>query len=81
MPNSEFWIQQNKNYLNLKCIFSVGGFFDFASKEKNVAPTWLYNSGFEWIYRLVQEPGRLWKRYLKCNSYFLFKVITSLLKN
>lgn len=77
MPKSEIWIQTIKDKLTVKCIFSVGAFFDFASNEKKMAPGWFFNSGFEWIYRLLQEPERLWRRYLKCNFYFLFKMITN----
>jgi len=77
MPKSEVWIQKIKTRLNVKCIFSVGGFFDFASMEKDMAPGIFFNSGFEWLYRFLQEPARLWKRYLKCNLYFLYKVLTN----
>jgi len=77
-PISEKWIIQNKMKLKPDLIFSVGGFFDFLAKDKIVAPKWMYNSGLEWLFRLLQEPQRLWKRYLFANSnllYFFFKKI------
>jgi len=75
MPRSEVWINQNKNRLNVKVIFSVGGFLGLASGKIKMAPKWLFNSGLEWLHRLFQEPKRLIKRYLISNSFFVFKVI------
>ena len=80
MPQSEIWIANNLDKLNTTCIFSVGGFFDFLSEEKKLAPAWMYNSGFEWIYRLIQEPKRLFKRYLFANSYLLYYVLKTKLR-
>lgn len=75
MPVSEIWINENFNKLNVNCIFSVGGFFDFISGKNKTAPDWLYNSGLEWIYRLIQEPKRLFGRYLKSHGYFLIRML------
>nr|MBA3985030.1 WecB/TagA/CpsF family glycosyltransferase [Flavobacteriales bacterium] len=53
----------------------VGGSFDvFAGKTKR-APQWMQKIGMEWFYRLVQEPKRMWKRYLVGNTKFLFLVL------
>lgn len=79
MPKSEIWIQENLNSLNVNCIFSVGGFFDFISGKSKIAPKLLYNSGFEWVYRLLQEPKRLFKRYFFSNIYFIFRLIKEIL--
>ena len=81
MPRSEIWIFTNKDKLHPKVIFSVGGFLSFLSGEKKIAPQWMYNSGLEWVYRLVQEPVRLWKRYLVANIFFLSKVVTEKVSN
>lgn len=75
MPRSEIWINRNKKRLNVKLIFSVGGFLSFASGKIKMAPKWLFNTGLEWLHRLFQEPKRLIKRYLISNSFFVFKVI------
>ena len=75
IPISENWISQNKIKINVKCIFSVGGFFDFVSKDKILAPRWMFNTGLEWIFRFLQEPKRLFKRYLFSNIFFIYKFI------
>jgi len=49
----------------------VGAAFDFHAGNKRMAPGWLQTSGLEWLFRLSQEPGRLWQRYLWTNSVFL----------
>jgi len=75
MPKSEIWIDQNYSKLNCNCIFSVGGFFEFIAGNKRQAPKWMYNSGIEWIFRLIQEPKRLFFRYLFSNSFFICKIL------
>lgn len=80
MPRSEIWISSIIDKLNVNCVFSVGGFFEFLAGNKKQAPGFLYNSGFEWLYRLIQEPRRLFKRYFIANTYFIFRLIYCLLK-
>jgi N-acetylglucosaminyldiphosphoundecaprenol N-acetyl-beta-D-mannosaminyltransferase len=53
----------------------VGAAFDFVAGDKNEAPAWLRRGGLEWAYRLVQEPGRLWRRYLIGNAAFLASLL------
>ncbi|MGA7836553.1 MAG: WecB/TagA/CpsF family glycosyltransferase [Ignavibacteriaceae bacterium] len=81
MPRAEIWIDQYKHQINAKCIFSVGGFFDFLASEKKIAPKFLYNSGFEWVFRMIQEPNRLAIRYLKANISLIIKFVRLKLKN
>jgi exopolysaccharide biosynthesis WecB/TagA/CpsF family protein len=52
----------------------VGAAFDFHAGVKKMAPAWMQRCGLEWLYRVSQEPGRLWKRYLVTNSIFLGKL-------
>jgi N-acetylglucosaminyldiphosphoundecaprenol N-acetyl-beta-D-mannosaminyltransferase len=52
----------------------VGAAFDFHAGVKPMAPAWMQRRGLEWLYRLIQEPGRLWRRYLVTNSVFLAKL-------
>lgn len=54
----------------------VGGAFSVLAGTIPEAPRWMQNLSLEWLYRLVQEPGRLWKRYLVTNSYFLWYLAT-----
>jgi N-acetylglucosaminyldiphosphoundecaprenol N-acetyl-beta-D-mannosaminyltransferase len=49
----------------------VGAAFDFHAGVKKMAPAWMQRHGLEWLYRVSQEPGRLWRRYLVTNSLFL----------
>ncbi len=57
----------------------VGAAFDFHAGVKASAPEWMQRRGLEWIFRLYQEPHRLWKRYLVTNSIFACKLLTALL--
>jgi N-acetylglucosaminyldiphosphoundecaprenol N-acetyl-beta-D-mannosaminyltransferase len=52
----------------------VGAAFDFHAGVKPTAPAWMQRHGLEWLFRLLQEPRRLWKRYLVTNSLFLWKL-------
>ncbi len=53
----------------------VGGSFDVLAGLKRDAPEWLRGSGFEWVFRLAQDPGHLWRRYLVTNSWFIARVV------
>jgi len=55
-------------------IIPVGAAFDFISGVKPQAPIWIQESGFEWLFRLAKEPGRLWKRYLVYGALFVWLV-------
>ncbi len=52
----------------------VGAAFDFHAGAKPMAPEWMQKVGLEWMFRLCQEPSRLWKRYLITNTLFVYKV-------
>ena len=56
----------------------VGAAFDFHAGAKPMAPGWMQRYGLEWVFRLCQEPRRLWKRYLVTNSLFVWKVATEM---
>jgi N-acetylglucosaminyldiphosphoundecaprenol N-acetyl-beta-D-mannosaminyltransferase len=70
-PKQELWAARNRDNLNAKVILAVGQAVDILAGSKRRAPGWTHSLGLEWLYRLVQEPGRLWKRYLVTNSVFL----------
>jgi N-acetylglucosaminyldiphosphoundecaprenol N-acetyl-beta-D-mannosaminyltransferase len=59
----------------------VGAAFDFHAGNKKMAPGWMQNNGLEWVYRLAQEPRRLWRRYLYYNSVFLYLLIKHILRD
>lgn len=68
----ERWILNNLHRHRHGVFFGVGDAFALIAGQRPFAPDWMQRHGLTWIYRLVQEPGRLWKRYLKYNSLFLW---------
>jgi N-acetylglucosaminyldiphosphoundecaprenol N-acetyl-beta-D-mannosaminyltransferase len=69
-PRQDLFAHHNRN--SIKALqLCVGAAFDFHAGNKKIAPVWMQKSGLEWIYRLCQEPGRLWKRYLVTNTAFV----------
>lgn len=74
-PKKENYLYKYKNELkNVNFIMGVGGSFDVISGLTKRAPLWMQNSGLEWFYRFLQEPKRMWKRYLVGNSKFIYLV-------
>lgn len=63
-PRQERWMAQWVNEIDVPVLIGVGAAFDFLTGQKAQAPKWIQKSGFEWFFRLVNEPGRLWKRYV-----------------
>ncbi|MEE8057060.1 MAG: WecB/TagA/CpsF family glycosyltransferase [Pseudomonadales bacterium] len=76
-PRQERWINSHKNQLKVKVIAGVGGLFDFYSGNIPRAPMWLREIGCEWVWRLMQEPRRMFKRYVVGNPMFLFRLLTN----
>ena len=72
-PKQEAWIDDHIGELGVPVIMGVGGSFDVFAGLKRETPPYL-RCGFEWLYRLAQEPTRLWKRYMTTNSKFLWKI-------
>ena len=62
-PKQELWLERNRRNLDCGIAIGVGGTFNFIAGAVKRAPDWMRRSGTEWIYRVIQEPGRLWKRY------------------
>lgn len=69
-PKQEWWMARHRDRLPLVQI-GVGAAFDFHAGTVAQAPSWLQRSGLEWAFRLLQEPRRLWRRYLVHNPRFL----------
>lgn len=72
-PRQEAWIAQHLAQLNVGVAIGVGGLFDFYSGRIARAPGWMREIGLEWVYRLLQEPGRMWRRYVVGNPLFLWR--------
>lgn len=78
-PKQEYWMAAQQPQLAPVSI-GVGLAFALIAGTKSQAPEWMRNSGLEWLYRLGQEPGRLWKRYLIGNSRFLWYTLCELVR-
>lgn len=74
-PVQEKWLARYGDSLQAGVMVGVGGLFDFYSGSTRRAPRWMREIGMEWSYRLLQEPGRMWKRYIIGNPLFLCRVI------
>jgi N-acetylglucosaminyldiphosphoundecaprenol N-acetyl-beta-D-mannosaminyltransferase len=62
MPKQEHWISRHRGRLNATVVVGAGATFKFFSGNVERAPVWLRNAGFEWLWRLMKEPGRVWRR-------------------
>lgn len=62
LPKQEWWINQHRERLNVPVAVGAGASFKFFAGSVSRAPAWLRNLGFEWLWRLFQEPGRVWRR-------------------
>lgn len=69
-PKKENFINKWQDKLGVDFVMGVGGTFDVVAGKVKRAPVWMQNYGLEWLYRIIQEPGRMWKRYLVTNSKF-----------
>ena len=80
-PKKEQFLHRNKAKLSaVNFIMGVGGSFDVLSGNVKRAPKWVQKIGMEWSFRLIQEPKRMWKRYLIGNSKFIALVLKEKLK-
>jgi N-acetylglucosaminyldiphosphoundecaprenol N-acetyl-beta-D-mannosaminyltransferase len=77
-PKQETWMANHKGKVNSTMV-GVGAVFDFLSGTKKEAPRWLQELGLEWLFRLISEPKRLWKRYLIYNPRFLWNFTKQLI--
>lgn len=80
-PKQEKWISENIDKIDAKIFWGVGAMFDVISGELPRAPKWIQNLGLEWLYRLFQEPKRLWKRYTLGNLQFVFYIFRQRFSN
>ncbi|MCB1247003.1 MAG: WecB/TagA/CpsF family glycosyltransferase, partial [Acidimicrobiia bacterium] len=71
MPKQELWMGANHDALPGVALVGVGAAFDFLAGTVKQAPGWMQRSGLEWVYRLIQEPRRLWRRYIWNNPAYV----------
>ena len=74
VPRQELWLDRHLEQTGARVGLGVGGLFNFYSGAVPRAPVWMRRAGLEWLHRLYQEPGRLWKRYLIGNGWFLWRL-------
>lgn len=75
-PKQEKWTYSHWEELNIHChVGTIGAVFDFFAGTVERAPVWWQRHGLEWLYRLLKEPKRMWRRYIIGNALFLFNVI------
>jgi N-acetylglucosaminyldiphosphoundecaprenol N-acetyl-beta-D-mannosaminyltransferase len=77
-PKQEIWMAEHRGRVNA-VMLGVGAAFDFHAGVKSQAPMWIQNIGLEWLFRLLTEPRRLWRRYLYHNPRFILLAIADLL--
>lgn len=70
-PKKEYWVNKYIGQLNIPFVMGVGGSFDVVAGVTDRAPEWMQNRGLEWFYRFIQEPRRMWKRYIIGNAKFV----------
>lgn len=74
-PKKEIFMNKFKKTINVPFIMGVGGSFDVIAGKTKRAPLWMQNIGMEWFFRLIQEPRRMWKRYIIGNIRFVIFVL------
>jgi N-acetylglucosaminyldiphosphoundecaprenol N-acetyl-beta-D-mannosaminyltransferase len=74
VPRQELFMSQYFNKLDVKIMVGVGAAFDFHTGTLKDAPSWMKTLGMQWLHRLVQEPRRLWRRYLILNPKFIWSI-------
>jgi N-acetylglucosaminyldiphosphoundecaprenol N-acetyl-beta-D-mannosaminyltransferase len=81
MPKQELWMARYQSRLDAPVLLGVGAAFDFNAGTIKRAPQWMQSFGLEWSHRLVQEPQRLWRRYIVGNTRFLLMVGLEVLRD
>lgn len=75
-PKQEKWTYSHWKELNIHChVGSIGAVFDFFAGTMKRAPMWWQDHGLEWLYRLLKEPKRMWRRYIIGNTLFLWNMV------
>jgi len=77
-PKQELFMSSSIGSLDVPIMIGIGAAFDLISGKVRQSPRWIQRLGFEWLYRLIQEPRRLWKRYLKNNPLFVGRIALQL---
>jgi len=79
-PKQEKWMAKHKGKIN-SCMIGLGGAFEVYADVKDRAPQWIQENSLEWVYRLLQDPKRLWKRYLYTNNKYILLFVKQYMKH
>ena len=77
-PKQDLWMAEFRPQLNAPLLVGVGAAFDFLTGRQPQAPRWAQRSGLEWLFRLVSDPARLWRRYVIYNPRFILQLALQL---
>lgn len=80
-PLQERWLLANLEATGCRLGVGVGAFFDFSAERVRRAPIWMSRMGVEWVWRLAQEPARMWRRYVLGNPAFLWRVVKETIRD
>lgn len=80
-PKQEHWMADHVERIPGAILFGVGAAFDFHAGVKKRAPKWMQKTGLEWLFRLLSEPNRLWRRYILMAPHFIFAVLRQSMKS
>ncbi len=81
MPKQELWMHEIRPELPGIALLGVGAAFDFLAGTKKQAPAWMQKAGLEWLFRLIQEPRRLWRRYVWNNPAYAVLLTLQVIKH
>lgn len=81
MPKQDIWIHERLDRLNVPVAIGVGAAFAFVAGTVSRCPEWMGRAGFEWVYRFIKEPSKLWRRDLLDGPRFIFYAGMDLLRN
>lgn len=73
-PKQEHWMADHVGRLDASVLVGIGAAFDMVAGDVRSAPQWMQRAGLEWLFRLVHEPRRLWRRYLRNNPRFVLRI-------
>lgn len=76
-PKKEQFINRHRENLGVKFVMGVGGTFDIVAGKTARAPTWMQRVGLEWFFRILQEPRRMWRRYLITNTKYACMLVVA----
>ena len=79
-PKKEYWIKENMEIMKIPFAMGVGGSFDVIAGKTKRAPKWMQKYGLEWFFRFIQEPKRMFRRYIIGNLKFTFLVLKNKLR-